>query len=129
MQMRTAGALLALLASLGCDTRAGSFLTTPLASAATLSGIQVSAGTLTPVFDAATLNYTVAVSNTTTQIVVLAGSPSPTATITVNGTPISNGGESPPIPLTVGANTIPVVVRAQSGNSRTYTITVNRAAP
>ena len=98
--------------------------TTP--TAPTLDGLTVSAGTLTPTFDAGTTAYTVTVPNTTSSIAV-----TPTATsreITVNGTSVSSGAASGQISLNVGTNTITVVVTdpADPSSSTTYTITVNR---
>ncbi len=50
------------------------------------------------------------------------------ATIRVNGTIVASGTASANIPLTVGSNTINVVVTAQDGSTtKTYTITVTRA--
>lgn len=46
----------------------------------------------------------------------------PAAGVTVNG-----GSPSSPVQLSVGANVIEVVVTAENGYKRTYTITVNRA--
>ena len=95
--------------------------TTP--TAPTLDGLTVSAGTLTPTFDAGTTAYTVTVPNTTDSITV-----TPTATsgtITVNGTTVSSGTASSPISLNVGSNTIHVMV-TEGGETTTYTITVNR---
>lgn len=129
MWLRTAGACLVLASISGCETRGGLFITTPQSTVASLSGLQVSAGTLTPQFGAETVAYTVAVPNTTAQIVVRPTATSTSAVITVNGAIVTSGGESPPQALNVGANTIPVSVRAPTGATRTYTITVNRAAP
>ena len=51
------------------------------------------------------------------------------ATIRVNGTIVASGSASANIPLTVGSNTINVVVTAQDGTTtNTYTITVTRAS-
>ena len=126
---RTVVGLLLLALAAGCETRGDQLVTTPISTATSLASLQVTAGTLTPQFGAETTNYTVAVQNTTTQMVVRAVPSISTATVTVNGAAVSAAGESAPIALSVGANAIPVVVRAQSGDTRTYTITVNRAAP
>ena len=51
-----------------------------------------------------------------------------TASIMVNGTAVASGSASQAINLSVGNNTITVVVTAQDGSTtKTYTITVNRA--
>jgi len=47
----------------------------------------------------------------------------------VNGLVVSSGTASPPVPLTVGPNTITIVVTAQDGTTKnTYTLVVTRAA-
>jgi hypothetical protein len=52
-----------------------------------------------------------------------------TATIEVNGAAVASGGNSAPIPLSVGVNTITIKVTAQDGTTmKTYTVRVNRAA-
>jgi len=50
-----------------------------------------------------------------------------TATVTVNGTAVTSGSASQALPLVVGANTVSIVVTAQDGTTKTYTITVNEA--
>ena len=51
-----------------------------------------------------------------------------TSIVTVNGTTVVSGSASQTINLSVGNNTITVVVTAQDGTTtKTYTITVNRA--
>ena len=126
---RTIVGLLLLALAAGCETRGDQLITTPISSATTLASLQITAGTLTPQFGAETTAYTASVQNTTTQMVVRAVPSISNATVTVNGAAVSAAGESAPIPLSVGANTISIVVRAQSGDTRTYTITVNRAGP
>jgi hypothetical protein len=102
----------------------------PLNNNASLANLMVSAGTLTPAFAPNTLDYTDAVLNATSSITVTAMLADPSATQTVNGTPLANGGTTAPIALNVGMNAIPVVVTAQDGTTtKTYTITVNRAGP
>jgi len=51
------------------------------------------------------------------------------ATVKVNGAAVAGGSTSGAISLNVGANNILVVVTAQSGATKTYTITATRAAP
>ncbi len=102
-------------------TRAGS-------SNADLSSLAVSQGTLSPVFAAATTSYTDAVANSVTGMTVTPTASDTNATIRVNGTIVASGAASANIPLTVGSNTINVVVTAQDGSTtKTYTITVTRA--
>ncbi|WP_378945955.1 cadherin-like beta sandwich domain-containing protein [Mesorhizobium sp. ANAO-SY3R2] len=94
----------------------------------TLSNLTISSGTLSPAFAPGTLAYTTSVANTVAAIVVVPTLSDASATITVNGSATASGvGGS--ISLAVGANTIWVVVTAQDGSTRTYQLTITRAAP
>jgi gliding motility-associated-like protein len=96
-------------------------------SIANLSSIQLSSGTLSPVFAVATTSYTASVSNATTSITVTPTTGDPTATVTVNGTAVTSGTASAAIPLTVGPNAITLIGTAQDGvTTKTYTVTVTR---
>jgi hypothetical protein len=100
----------------------------PLSANAALSNLSVSLGSLAPGFAPATLNYTDAVSNATTSIMLTPTTADVNATVTVAGNTVTSGNPSLPIPLSLGANAIPVVVTAQDGTTmQTYTVTVNRA--
>lgn len=95
---------------------------------ANLSSLAVSAGTLAPAFDPATTSYQVDVPNTTSSITVTPTVAESHATVKVSGVAVPSGTASGPLSLTVGQNTIPVLVTAQDGtHTRTYTLTVNRA--
>jgi hypothetical protein len=50
------------------------------------------------------------------------------ATVTVSGAAVTSGSSSGEINLSVGVNTIPVVVTAQDESTNTYIVTVTRAA-
>jgi len=94
----------------------------------TLSGLALSAGTLSPAFATGTLSYTASVPNATTSITVRPTVTDSTATVKVNETPVALGDASGAIPLAVGTNTITTVVTAQDGTTTsTYTLTVTRA--
>jgi hypothetical protein len=96
---------------------------------ATLSALSLSSGTLLPTFTAATTSYTASVPNGVSSITITPTANATTATITVNGTPVTSGNPSASIPLTEGPNIITTVVTAQDGTTiQTYTITVTRAA-
>ena len=96
---------------------------------ANLAGLHLSNGSLSPSFAAATLGYTASVANTITSITITPITSDPNATATVNGAAGTSGSASGPISLTVGANTIITVVTAQDGSTtKTYTVTVTRAA-
>ncbi len=74
------------------------------------------------------LNFTANVPNTVNSIKVIPTAKDATATITVNGTPVTSGSASQAISLSVGATTITTVITAQDGvTSKTIIITVNRA--
>jgi len=90
-----------------------------------LSALDVSAGALTPTFDAGTANYTVTAPDTTTDTTVTATVADSTATLTINGSGTPSGTPSASIPLVGGSNPpISVVVTAESGTPKTYTITI-----
>ena len=98
-------------------------------SIATLSGLSISAGALSPSFSAGTTSYTASVANNVSSIAVTPVLTDPNATVTVNGTPVGSGSSSPAINLTAGATTnIGVVVTAQDATTtRSYILTVTRA--
>jgi gliding motility-associated-like protein len=91
-----------------------------------LNSLALSAGSLSPAFDSATLNYTVQVSNATKSIDI-----TPTFDATAYGThdglPAPSGAAFTSA-LAIGDNQVPITVTAQNGTPRTYNITVNRAA-
>lgn len=90
-----------------------------------LTALTLSEGTLSPVFAQGTTSYTASVPNATTSITV---TPTAAGTITVNGTPETSGQPSHSISLTVGVNTITVVVTEPGKSPKTYTIVVTRAS-
>jgi hypothetical protein len=95
---------------------------------ATLSGLSLSTGALSPAFVAATTSYTASVPLSTTSITVTPTATDATATIKVNGTTVASGAASGSLTLAVGANTITTVVTAQNKiTSKTYRVTVTRA--
>ena len=103
-------------------------LTTAASSADTLSGLTISVGTLTPTFASGTLSYTDSVSNSTTSVTVTPTANQGNATIKVNNVSVASGQASGAISLSVGSNTINVLVTGQDGVTPVYTITVTRAA-
>jgi hypothetical protein len=102
------------LAFTGCEQPGG--LT--LDSDAALKELRLSAGNLTPPFNAGTTAYTVTVNNRIDTVRVQAEPNSEKASI-------SPGGEISR-PLTVGENKIDLVVSAENGDRKTYTVTVRR---
>jgi len=92
---------------------------------ATLAGLIVTNGTLTPAFASATTSYTTSVGFASVQVTATTNDAH--ATVKVNGTAVSSGAPTGSIPLTLGANTISVVVVSGDGTvTKTYTITVTR---
>ena len=99
----------------------------PLSTDATLSGLELS-GVDFGGFDPATTGYAAGVANDVTETTVTAAANDEAASYTVklDGVADSDG----VIPLAVGSNVIAVEVTAEDGEtSRTYTVTVTRAAP
>ncbi|MNU54336.1 Endo-1,4-beta-xylanase A precursor [compost metagenome] len=93
---------------------------------AMLSGLAVDQGTVTPAFTSANLNYSVNTANPS--ITVTPSTAESHATMTVNGDVVASGHASKAINLNVGSNVITIVVTAQDGTTRTYTITVTRVS-
>ena len=90
-----------------------------------LSALAVSAGALNEPFDAGTLNYTVTLASTTADTTVTATVADSTATLTINGSPAASGVPSVSIPLAQAATTsIPIVVTAENGTTKTYTVII-----
>ena len=83
---------------------------------ATLRALSVDSGTLSPAFSASQPEYSVTVRNDVETITVNATPNSGKATVSGTGTKT----------LAVGSITMPVVVNAESGVSKTYTLTVTR---
>ncbi len=93
-----------------------------------LSGLTISAGTLTPIFSPDETAYTASVGYDVSSIKVTPSTTISGATITVNGTPVASGTPSGPINLNVGSNNVINVVVTKGTDSSTYTITVTRAS-
>jgi carbon monoxide dehydrogenase subunit G len=90
-----------------------------LSSDATLSGITVSAGTLSPAFAASTVFYTVNVENSVSSISITGTANHSAATVSGN---VSNQA------LSVGNTTITLTVTAENGAQQAYIALVVRAA-
>ncbi|MEO6977672.1 MAG: cadherin-like beta sandwich domain-containing protein, partial [Mucilaginibacter sp.] len=75
-------------------------------------------------------DYTGNVSNATTSVTVKATAQDALATIKTNGQAVASGVASPSIPLSVGSNSITVVVTAQDGiTTKTYSMNITRQPP
>ena len=95
---------------------------------AALSGLDLSAGELSPAFAAGETSYTASVEHTQNTITVTPTANHRDATITAKGVATASGTASAALPLLAGDNDIDVVVTAEDGTQRTYSITVTRAA-
>ena len=98
----------------------------PPAADPTLSALALSAGTLD--FAPETTDYAVAVPYAVASVTITPTVADPGATVTVNGIEVASGEPSAPIALAVGETVIEVVVTAASEATRTYRVTVTRAA-
>nr|WP_162912082.1 Ig-like domain-containing protein [Pontibacter actiniarum] len=94
---------------------------------ADLAGLSLNNGVLFPAFSSGVTSYAANVGTSVSSVSVTPTAADNTATVTVNGSPISSVSASAPIALQVGSNTITTVVTAQNGTTRTYTTTVNRS--
>jgi uncharacterized repeat protein (TIGR02543 family) len=113
----------------GTTTSTYTVTVTRLSSDATLSALALSAGALSPTFASGTTTYTLSVGNAVTSTTVTPTRTQANATITVNGISVNSGSASGAIALSVGLNTITVIVTAQDGTTTgTYTVNVTRAA-
>ena len=113
----------------GAASNEDSATTRALSSDANLSALVISLGTLSPAFAAAKTAYTAAVANSVASLAVTPTATDGSATIAVNGSAVTSGSPSEAIALTIGSNIIKVVVTAEDGTKKTYTITVTRAGP
>lgn len=100
----------------------------PVSTDATLSAIALSSGSLSPSFAAGTTSYTASISNDTSSLTVTSTVNESHATVTVNGASVSSGQASGLLTMNVGTNLISIVVTSQGGTTKTYTVTVTRAA-
>ena len=101
---------------------------TTLSSDASLSGLSVSEGSLSPVFASGTTSYAVGVGNGMSSVTFTPTVTDAGASVTVDGVAVGSGVASGAVALAVGANPVVVVVTAEDGSAQTYTVTVTRAA-
>ncbi|WP_203232117.1 cadherin-like beta sandwich domain-containing protein [Paenibacillus pinistramenti] len=99
--------------------------TTQLSTNANLSNLTISEGTLSPNFAEETTTYTATVGNEVTSEDVTATVEDVNATLTINGETALSG-NAVNVPLSVGPNSISVLVTPESGQQQTYTIVVTR---
>ena len=102
----------------------------PTASSdASLSALSLSSGTLSPVFAAATTSYAASVANNVSSTTVTATKNHAAADVLITPTDADTNRDGHQVNLNVGSNAITVKVTAEDGATRTYTVTVTRAAP
>ncbi|WP_282936883.1 cadherin-like beta sandwich domain-containing protein [Paenibacillus sp. RC67] len=99
----------------------------PISSNADLSSLTLSSGTISPAFASSTTEYTSSVASAVSSLSVTASVYDKNAKMTVNGNPVASGQASGTINLQAGSNPITIVVTAQNGTTKSYSVTVNRA--
>ena len=100
-----------------------------LSGNADLGGLTISSGTLSPQFSSSDITYTASVDNSVTQVTVTPTVSDSLATITVNDNTVTSGNGYIVIGLIAGEpNTVTVIVTAQDSTTKTYIITLTRAA-
>ncbi|MEJ8303877.1 cadherin-like beta sandwich domain-containing protein [Saccharibacillus sacchari] len=90
-----------------------------------LSNLTISAGTLTPAFDADQLSYTATVEYASSSIQVTPTTVGTPQTLTVDGISATSGSPTT-VSLSVGSNSVPVVIAMSDGATRTYTLAITR---
>ena len=113
----------ALLVAASCDGGDG---TPARSSDADLAELSVSAGALAPAFDPAATSYTVE-SSVASATLVTARARDGNAMLEINGVSTPSGTPFGPVPLLVDLNTIDVVVTAEDGTTKVYSVVVRRA--
>ncbi|MBK9308055.1 MAG: cadherin-like beta sandwich domain-containing protein [Nitrospira sp.] len=94
-----------------------------------LDSLGFSPGALAPTFDANTLRYTASVANSVDTVNITPTPSDSAATMTVNGQ-ASTSGQTRTVNLNDGgqATTIPILITAQDGSTKSYEIVVSRGA-
>ena len=95
-----------------------------LSTNANLSGLALSAGTLTPAFVSSTTSYAASVANAVASVTITGTKSDMNATVAYGGC----AGAPSTCALAVGANRITVTVTAQDGTVKAYVVTMTRAA-
>jgi gliding motility-associated-like protein len=89
-----------------------------------LSNLSINTGTLTPAFNSATISYVVGVPISTTSVIFTPTVSDAFALVQVNGINVASGSPSSAVSLSSGTNNINIVVTAQDGTTKTYTVNV-----
>lgn len=94
----------------------------------TLVDLVTDHGTVSPVFDSETMNYTISVPGDIAEIRITPTTNAPGAEIKVNGVSVISGSPSSNIPLVTGSNIVNVTVTGSDGiTQKNYTVNVQRA--
>ncbi len=112
----------------GVTVKTYNVIVTRQSANADLASLLTTAGTVSPAFEAATINYTLSVPYDVTGLKVTPTVVDATASVKVNTVAVFSGTQSGTIALNVGSNTITTVVTAQNAATKTYTLTVTRQA-
>ena len=91
-----------------------------------LSGLTLSAGTLSPAFSAGTTSYTESAGRNVSSVDVMPITADASAAVTVNGI-LATSGQASSVPLQVGNNAITATVTSGNGHTKDYSVTVTRA--
>ncbi|BAU52047.1 cadherin-like beta sandwich domain-containing protein [Mucilaginibacter gotjawali] len=92
-----------------------------------LAELQLAGVTKSMAFSASVTNYAASVGNAVTSVTINARAQDANASVTVNGTYPISGITFDAVSLAVGVNQINIVVTAQNGTTKTYTVLVTRA--
>ncbi|WP_295674799.1 cadherin-like beta sandwich domain-containing protein [uncultured Mucilaginibacter sp.] len=92
-----------------------------------LAELQIVGVSKSPAFSAPVTTYTASVGNATSSVTIKAFAQDAYASVTVNGTYPISGNTFDAVSLAVGVNQINIVVTAQNGTTKTYTVMVSRA--
>lgn len=131
--LRGAAVVISVLATLVLSLTASPARAQPLSPDATLSGLVLSTGTLSPAFSPAIEDYTVDLTlirpgpiNDPLPITVTPTAAHPGASLTVNGTPAASGSAFS-VSLEPGVQAIEIEVEAEDGSTRTYSVSITFA--
>ncbi|GEM_PF-1116258 len=93
---------------------------------ADLSGLTVAAGAISPSFSPDAVFYSLAVANSVDSTTITATVGIASSSLAIDKNAIASGSNTP-VKLKVGVNSISVVVSAQNGEKKTYTVVITRA--
>ena len=96
---------------------------------ATLAGLSLSTGSLSPAFAADTTDYLSYVASATDSLTLTPTVTDPTSTIAINGISIASGSASNALNLVPGTNSITVEVTALDGSTTRYHLLIVRQVP